>query len=231
VISVIPGSLSVGISCKNVRVQDLVEAWHTLVSPYSTSGDVDGTGRSVLARWDEPHRRYHDLTHLRGVLAGVDELASYATDTDAVRLAAWYHDVVYEGRSDDEEQSARLAETDLTALGLSPGLVAEVARLVRMTVTHDPTPDDRNGATLSDADLVTLALPRTEYMANGEKIRVEFAHVPEDEFRAGRARIVEALLASPALYRTPLARERWEQAARSNLAAELATLTAPTGEH
>jgi predicted metal-dependent HD superfamily phosphohydrolase len=231
VISVIPRSLSGGISCKNVRVQDLVEAWHALVSPYSTSGDVGATGRSVLARWDEPHRRYHTLTHLRGVLAGVDELASCATDTDAVRLAAWYHDAVYAGRSDDEEQSAQLAEADLAALGLSPELVAEVARLVRMTVTHDPASDDRNGATLSDADLATLALPRAEYMANGEKIRVEFAHVPENEFRAGRARIVEALLAAPDLYRTPLARERWEQAARENLAAELAMLTGPPGEH
>lgn len=212
-------------------MQDLVEAWHTLVSPYRTSGDIGATGRSVLARWAEPHRRYHTLAHLRGVLAGVAELASCATDTDAVRLAAWYHDAVYAGRSDDEEQSAQLAESDLAALGLAPELVAEVARLIRMTVTHDPAPDDRNGATLSDADLVTLALPPADYVANGEKIRLEFAHVPEGEFRAGRARIVKALLAAPALYRTPLARERWEQAARANLAAELATLTAPTSEH
>jgi predicted metal-dependent HD superfamily phosphohydrolase len=231
VISVIPGSLSGGISCKNVRVQDLVEVWHALVSPYSTSGDVGATGRSVLARWDEPHRRYHTLTHLRGVLAGVDELASYATDTDAVRLAAWYHDAVYAGRSDDEERSARLAEADLAALGLSPELVAEVARLVRMTVTHDPAPDDRNGAVLSDADLATLASPRMEYMTNGDAVRAEYTRVSDREFAAGRAPMIEALLAAPALYRTPLARERWEQAARENLAAELAMLTGPPGEH
>ena len=126
-------------------------------------GDTDATGRAVLARWAEPHRKYHTLTHLRGVLVAVDELApsvlKTAADVDAVRLAAWYHDAVYDCRSDDEEQSARLAETDLASLGVSWELVAEVARLVRLTVEHDPAPDDGDGAVLSDADLATLALP------------------------------------------------------------------------
>jgi predicted metal-dependent HD superfamily phosphohydrolase len=206
-------------------VQDLVEAWHSLLARYSTTGDADATGRAVLTRWAQPHRRYHTVTHLRGVLEAVDELASYAADADAVRLAAWYHDAVYAGRSDDEEQSARLAETDLTALGLPAELVAEVARLVRMTVEHDPAPDDTNGAVLSDADLATLALPPADYQRNGEAIREEYAHVGEPDFRAGRAPIVQALLATPALYRTPLGRQRWEKAARANLTAELATLT------
>ncbi|MCV7226120.1 HD domain-containing protein [Mycolicibacterium komossense] len=209
-------------------MQDLVEAWHNLLAPYSTTGDIDGTGRAVLARWAEPHRRYHTLEHLRGVLVAVDELAPAvlhtATDVAAVRLAAWYHDAVYAGRSDDEEQSARLAETDLAALGLPTELVAEVARLVRLTVEHDPAPDDRNGAVLSDADLAALALPRADYLANGKAIRTEYAHVRESEFRAGRSRIIEALLATPALYRTPEGRQRWERAARENLAAELAAL-------
>jgi predicted metal-dependent HD superfamily phosphohydrolase len=211
--------------CKNEHVQDLVEAWHALLAPYSTTGDPDETGRAVLARWAEPHRRYHTLKHLRGVLEAVDELAPYAADADAVRLAAWYHDAVYDCRSDDEEQSARLAEADLLALGLPAALVAEVARLVRMTVEHDPAPDDTNGAVLSDADLATLAVPTADYLDNGAAIRAEYAHVPDGDFRAGRAPIIEALLAAPALYRTPVGRQRWEAAARANLTAELASLS------
>lgn len=206
-------------------MQDLVQAWHTLLARYSTTGDPDGTGRAVLARWVQPHRRYHTVMHLRGVLGAVDELQAFAADADAVRLAAWYHDAVYACRSDDEEQSARLAESDLTALGVPAELVAEVARLVRMTVEHDPAPDDANGAVLSDADLATLALPAADYRRNGEAIRQEYAHVAESKFRAGRAPMIEALLAAPALYRTPAGRQRWEQAARANLTAELASLT------
>ncbi|CAN5275970.1 hypothetical protein BH09ACT8_BH09ACT8_57500 [soil metagenome] len=202
-----------------------MQAWRSLLAPYSTTGDADGTGRAVLARWAQPHRRYHTVAHLQGVLEAIDDLASYATDLDAVRLAAWYHDAVYDCRSDDEEQSARLAEHDLAALGLPAGLVAEVARLVRITVEHDPAPGDANGAVLSDADLATLALPPAEYRRNGAAIREEFARVDESTFRAGRTPMIEALLAAPALYRTPAGRQRWEQAARANLSAELASLT------
>ena len=214
-------------------MQDLLEAWHALLARHSTTGDTDATGRAVLARWSQPHREYHTLAHLRGVLDAVDELApsvlNDAADVDAVRLAAWYHDAVYDCRSDDEEQSARLAESDLAALGVPPELVAEVARLIRMTIEHNPAPDDANGAVLSDADLATLAVPPAEYRRNGAAIRAEYAHVAEPAFRAGRAPMIEALLTAPALYRTPAGRQRWEQAARANLTAELASLTESAG--
>ena len=205
-----------------------MEAWRELLARHSASPLADETGRALLASWTEPHRRYHDLGHLSGVLGYVDELASYANDADAVRLAAWYHDAVYAGRPDDEEQSARKAEADLASLGVRADLIAEVGRLVRMTVEHDPAPGDRNGEVLSDADLAVLATAPAHYRHNSAAIRAEYARVPEDAFRAGRAHIIEALLAGPALYRTPMARKRWEQAARANLAAELQTLTEPT---
>ncbi len=182
-------------------------------------------GAALLARWSEPHRRYHDVAHLLGVLDAVDDLAGFAEDADAVRLAAWYHDAVYAGAPDDEENSARLAETDLGALGLPAGLVAEVARLVRLTVQHDPGPADRNGQVLSDADLAVLALAPEDYRSNTAKVRAEYGHVSDDDFRAGRARVIEALLAAPALYRTADARRLWEDAARRNLSSELRTLS------
>ena len=182
-------------------------------------------GAALLARWSEPHRRYHDVAHLRGVLDAVDDLAGFAEDPDAVRLAAWYHDAVYAGAPDDEENSALLAESDLSALGLPAGLVAEVARLVRLTVEHDPAPADRNGQVLSDADLAVLALAPEEYRSNTAKVRAEYGHVSDDDFRTGRARVIESLLAAPALYRTPDGRRLWEDAARRNLTSELHSLS------
>lgn len=199
--------------------------WDALLARHTRrADDAAATGRALLARWAEPHRRYHDLTHLRGILSSVEQLAEYAEDIDAVRLAAWYHDAVYAGRPDDEELSAQLAESDLAALGLSPELVTEVGRLIRMTVEHDPAAGDHNGETLSDADLAGLALPAEQYRRNSALIRQEYAHVPDDAFRAGRSRMIEALLAGPGLYRTPLGRSHWEAAARVNMNAELATL-------
>jgi predicted metal-dependent HD superfamily phosphohydrolase len=178
----------------------------------------------LLDAWADPRRTYHCMAHLRDVLSRVDELAAYADDPDAVRLAAWYHDAVYAGLPDDEERSAQFAEGDLTELGVSPAMVSEVARLVRMTVTHDPAPGDRNGETLSDADLSALAVPGEQYRRNTADIRAEYTHIPDEVFRKGRVQVLVALLESPALFRTDHGHRQWEDAARANMRAELADL-------
>jgi predicted metal-dependent HD superfamily phosphohydrolase len=158
------------------------------------------------------------------VLTRVEELADHAVDPDVVRLAAWYHDAVYQALPDDEERSAQLAEADLAALGVDPSLVAEVARLVRLTISHQPGHGDRNGEVLSDADLAALGVEPRRYRANTAAIRAEYAHVPDNDFSAARARVVRTLLSGPGVFHTPLARSRWESRARANLADELHAL-------
>ncbi|MBM7771817.1 putative metal-dependent HD superfamily phosphohydrolase [Actinokineospora baliensis] len=190
-----------------------------LLSRWASLGLDEALGQALVARWSEPHRRYHDLAHLEAVLSGVDLLAEHATDPNLVRLAAWYHDAVYQGAPDDEEQSALLAEAELPGVGLGAREVAEVARLVRLTAGHRTASGDRNGEVLCDADLAILGSAR--YWAYVDAVREEYRHVPDDAFRVGRAAVLRNLLALPSLYRTPLAQERWEVLARKNLVAEL----------
>lgn len=204
--------------------EDLSRGWDGLIRRHTADPAAAAAGRTLLARWAEPHRRYHTLSHLRGILTHVEELANHAADPDAVRLAAWYHDAVYRGQPDDEENSAQLAEAELTALGVDPSLVAEVARLVRLTITHQPRQGDRNGEALCDADLAVLGVEPGRYHANTAAIRAEYAHVPDDDFRARRAGVVRELLSGPAVFHTLLARSRWESKARANLADELSAL-------
>ncbi|MEU6552998.1 hypothetical protein ABZ915_22330 [Streptomyces sp. NPDC046915] len=181
---------------------------------------------NLLARWQEPQRHYHTLTHLTAVLDHVDVLEEYAGDPDVVRLAAWFHDAVYlPERSENEERSARLAERALPEAGVPEGKTAEVARLVRLTVTHDPGDEDRDGQVLCDADLAVLAAPPSAYAAYTAAVREEYHFVPNDAFRAGRAAILRQLLELPRLFRTPYGQEKWEATARYNLAGELEMLS------
>ncbi|GAA1979694.1 metal-dependent phosphohydrolase [Catenulispora subtropica] len=184
-------------------------------------------GDDLVARWSEPHRRYHTLEHLTRVLDGVDEFGGYADDVTAVRYAAWFHDAVYDGgeaSGDNEELSAQLAETELPVLLVPPERVAEVARLVRLTKGHAAAEDDRNGAVLCDADLAVLGGRAADYAAYKQAIRQEYSEVPDELFRPGRAAVLKALLELPALFRTPVAVERYEKRARANLSAEIAEL-------
>ncbi|MFF6997469.1 hypothetical protein ACFY93_21265 [Streptomyces sp. NPDC008313] len=205
-----------------------LDRWNAALSAArGTDGpDPSPYGENLLKRWSEAQRRYHTVDHLVAVLDHVDTLAEYADDADLVRLAAWFHDAVYlPDRSENEERSARLAERALTEAGVAEAGVAEVARLVRLTVGHDPADDDRNGQVLCDADLAVLASAPETYAAYTDAVRVEYAFVPDEDFRVGRADVLRQLLALPRLFRTPYGRREWEDTARANLEAELARLT------
>ncbi|MEH0820343.1 MULTISPECIES: HD domain-containing protein [unclassified Micromonospora] len=209
---------------------ELIDRWRTAARD---AGAPDGpalvrAGEELLARWREPQRRYHTVRHLTAVLDVVDAYAGLADRPDLVRLAAWCHDAVYDPRAAgdaNERDSAALAGTLLAGLGPAAEAVAEVRRLVLLTAGHAVEAGDRNGALLCDADLAILAAPPGEYDAYAAAIRAEYAHVPEPDFRAGRARVLAALLALPALYRLPPLAARWTGPARANLTRELATLT------
>ena len=211
---------------RGIGDNDGVTTWHEAVrGAGATAPDsaIEATGADLQARWSEPHRRYHNADHLAVVLSHVDLLAARADDPDVVRLAAWYHDAVYDPRgADNEGASAELAVTDLGRLGLPATNVAEVRRLVLLTAGHAATADDRNGAVLCDADLAILASEPAAYDAYAVRVREEYAHVPDELFRVGRATVLRQLLDLPALYRLM---PSWEPRARANLERELAGLT------
>ncbi|MFE0528055.1 metal-dependent phosphohydrolase [Micromonospora parva] len=209
---------------------DLLDRWRAAARDAGAGPDPDTTraGEMVIARWREPHRHYHTLAHLTAVLDVVDQHADLAERVDVVRLAAWFHDVVYDPRAAgdaNERDSATLAGSVLAGLGVPTSTVAEVRRLVLLTAGHSVTPDDRDGALLCDADLAVLAAPPARYERYAAAIRREYAHVPEPAFRAGRAAVLTGLLALPALFRLPPLASRWEEPARANVRRELATLS------
>ena len=180
----------------------------------------------LVTAYDDPARGYHDLRHLREVLEHLDDLVpADHPERDAVVLAAWFHDAVYDAVGDNEERSARLADAVLTQAGVPIPLVDEVTRLVRLTAGHDPAADDVPGQLLCDADLAILAADRERYDAYVAGVRQEYAEVPDADFRAGRKAVLEDLLAHDTLFHSDAARERWEEKARANVSAEVAALS------
>ncbi len=178
---------------------------------------------ALISRWSEPHRKYHDVRHLNQVISSLSVLRSAGTpfDEEAVQLAAWFHDSVYEiGSPDNEEKSASLAETMLTGRACAP----EVARLVRVTATHTADICDQNAAALCDADLSILASSPSEYAAYNSSVRDEYSAVEDDAYKAGRTTVLNHLLDMDSLYKTDYGRAHWERRARENLRDELAQL-------
>jgi predicted metal-dependent HD superfamily phosphohydrolase len=200
---------------------------HELGWPTDRASEV---GRDLIDRYGEAHRHYHDERHLLAVLRTLDELAAPHPPAVAARLAAWFHDAIYTGTTgDDEEASARLAESVLATLGTPPVVVAGAATMVRATARHfDPEADhDTETALLLDADLSILGADPTTYDEYCRGVRAEHADVGDDRFRAGRAAVLDALLARPRLFLTSPGFERFELRARQNLRREKTSIDRP----
>jgi len=203
-----------------------LDRWTHLHAKQSTAA-ARSVGEQLLARYGEPHRHYHDGRHLSEVLDAIDLLAHHAGDVNAVRLAAWLHDAVYDptaAAGANESASADLAVSLLPPLGHAATQVALVVRLVRLTASHDPADDDVDGQVLCDADLRVLAASPERYAQYAADVRAEYTHLPDALFAAGRAQVMGRLLAHPRLFATATGHERWEARARANIEAELARL-------
>jgi predicted metal-dependent HD superfamily phosphohydrolase len=203
-----------------------VPRWRALFPP--DEGWIPGRKRVfglVLDRYAEPWRFYHTLDHVGSVLDLIDWLERLAVNPAAVRMAAWFHDVVYDPRAkDNEERSADFAAEALPKLAVPEETVAEVRRLILLTKTHATTADDRDGHILLDADLAVLGAAAEKYRQYAAAIRREYDWVPETEYRTGRAAVLRRFLERDRIYFTePMYAER-EAAARRNLLAEIAQL-------
>lgn len=176
-------------------------------------------------RYEEAHRKYHNYIHAQQVARDAVALTS-GRDRALVALAAWAHDVVYNGHpGDDERASAAWAREHLTNAGLPEADIARVEGLVLATLDHEAPPDDHAANALLDADLAILASLPAKYEEYRLAVRTEYAHVPEADWRVGRAAVLRSLLAKDPLYRTPEAQTRWTARAHQNLHSELETLT------
>ncbi|GAA2647517.1 HD domain-containing protein [Paractinoplanes durhamensis] len=186
--------------------------------------DLDAAGEYLLSRWAEPQRHYHTVAHLSAVLDVVGRYAELAPHPERVLLAAWMHDAVYDPRAlgdANERDSAEFAGGLLATLGVPDEVASDVARLVGLTAGHATGDDDPDGELLCDADLAILASDDEAYAAYTAAIRREYAHVPDDAFKDGRAQVLKALLELPTIYRLEPLRAQWESKARANLEREL----------
>ncbi|PZQ59201.1 MAG: phosphohydrolase [Phenylobacterium zucineum] len=174
----------------------------------------------------EPHRRYHAQRHIDDCLEKLGAWPGLSPDDRRLLgWAIWWHDAVYDARaSDNEARSADLVRADLPALGATPDEIDEVSRLILQTAGHQVPPGDRLGAVLVSIDLSILAAEPAAYDAYARAVREEYAHVPDELWRAGRARVLQHFLDAPVIFPDPAFGATHEAAARANLLRELESL-------
>lgn len=181
----------------------------------------------VLTGWSEPQRAYHTPQHLLEALDLLDAWHGAQDWPQAVALALFFHDLVYDPRrSDNEELSAQLAQQMLAQMQAAPEEVQAITALIDVT-RHAATPRTEDEKLIVDIDLAILGAAPQRYAQYQAQVRQEYAHVPEPLFLRGRLAVLEAFLRAGAdLYHTPRGRSAFAAAAARNLTAEVAQLRA-----
>jgi predicted metal-dependent HD superfamily phosphohydrolase len=212
------------------KLDQMQAGWVRLLARYDVPpADAYPVFDRLVAAHTEPHRHYHTLEHLAEMFKVAGKLGDVATDPAAVSLAIWFHDAVYDPRAkDNEDRSAEFAVEQLWPLHLSDETLCRVGRLIRATAHTPLDVVDADTAVLLDADLAILSADPKRYARYAADVRKEYAWVPDEAYRQGRAAVLTGFLERPRIYRTERMFAAAEEAARANLRTEIATLSGDT---
>lgn len=204
------------------RLESMQKSWVRTLERYRVApADAYPAFDVLVAAHSAPERFYHNLEHLTEMFRVVERLNATVEDPNALQLAVWFHDAVYDSRArDNEHRSGELAVDLLGPIGVPASGIERVVRMIWATAhTADP-PADRDTRVLLDADLAILGASEERYARYAADIRKEYAWVSDDDYRAGRIGVLNKFLALPRIYHSDIMFAEGEERARTNLRAE-----------
>ena len=177
----------------------------------------------VKAHYMEPHRRYHTPVHIAHCLKQLDLSKAHMDNPDAVEMAIWFHDVIYDAKATDNEQQSADYFVRLCGDELSPDFKSTVNQLIMVTI-HRKHPVINDEKFIVDIDLSSFGLPWERMFKDSEGVRNEFSHMSDEEFYPAQKIFLDSLLARKTFCFTEFFRERHEQMARDNIRRYLESL-------
>ena len=204
---------------------DLKEIFSNLLINYTTNSSL------INELWDEVEknysgkkRHYHTLLHLENLLTKLTEVKSEIQHWEAILFTLFYHDIIYTAlKSDNEENSALLAEKRMQQLSVSNDIIERCKNQILATKSHSKSTDsDTNYFT--DADLSVLGQPWEIYSLYYKNVRKEYAIYPDFIYNPGRKKVIQHFLSMNSIYKTDYFYNQFEKVAKENLMKELSYL-------
>ena len=185
---------------------------------------------TIRDAYEGPGRYYHTLQHLSDLLSQAKAHANSIQNLDAVELAIFFHDIVYDAKNGGGGKMERDSAEVFRAFEAQsrPSFAAgdKVYDWIVATASHRCSEDDeRDKKLFMDMDMSILAAPRAEYARYAANVRREYAHFNELFWCWGRAKFLSASAASDTpIFATEEYRATGEAAARRNAASEASEL-------
>jgi predicted metal-dependent HD superfamily phosphohydrolase len=191
-----------------------------LASVYNNDDVVVGREWSIVAmHHTEKHRHYHTLDHLADIIEQLSR-SGYG-DNEVMLWATLYHDIVYSiTAKDNEEKSAALAAERMHALNVPPTVADRVEKCILATKHHEPTGDTIVDL-FTDADMSILGRAWPVYEQYAQQVRKEYSIYPDLLYNPGRKKVLNGFLEMDRIFKTDYFYDKYEQAARENIALEI----------
>lgn len=205
-------------------LNQLKDRWLGLLTHSANSQYLDTVFDQLTQKYAEPSRTYHTLEHIAACLLHFDQVVEHLENPQAVELALWFHDVIYNPkRSDNEIKSAVYAKNVLEQTSLSPQTTVYISKLILLT-QHPARPVMLDEQYLLDIDLSILGAPRNIFDAYESNIRQEYSHVPLFFYRRARKKLLISFMANKRIFTTEYFYRHYEAQARTNIEHAIARL-------
>jgi predicted metal-dependent HD superfamily phosphohydrolase len=194
-----------------------LDQWKRMWAGFGVAAADEALLRDLVARYSEPHRKYHTMQHLNECFEKLQELRALARKPEEIELALWFHDAVYDTKhKDNEEKSADWARSAVLEAGVAAPAGDRVYELV-MATRHNAVPAGIDAQILVDVDLSILGATPDRFDEYERQVREEYSWVPGLIFRRERRKILEDFLKRETIFQTRRFVDVYEMQARANL--------------
>lgn len=176
----------------------------------------DDVYREVKNHYSRPERHYHTPKHIEHCLTQFDLVADRLDNPDAVEIAIWFHDLVFEANADDNELQSARRFVELAKESMDDEFKTTVYDLIMATAPPRMAKTTDQKFVL-DIDLSSFGLPWEDMLRDSIAVRQESPQLSDAEFFSGQRAFLESLVKREHFYFTEYFRSRIEETARNNI--------------
>ncbi len=191
--------------------------WQRSLKKGKKDDSSTGLHQRLIQAYGEPQRVYHTLTHIQSCFKIFREVVHLAENTDALALAIWFHDAIYDIDAEHNEQLSTdwfLKETN--------GLFADslrnlVSGHIMATLHCGEQIKDHDSQLMVDIDLFSFGKPWPDFINDSENVRAEKAGISDREYYQKQCGFQKFLLNQPRFFQSDYFYQHYESQARQNL--------------
>lgn len=196
--------------------QRFTSLWRRCQGGGGSQADADDVYQEVHDYYSESGRHYHTPKHIEHCLVQFDLSSDGMDDADAVEMAIWFHDLVFDAQAPDNELQSARRFVELANDSMGDDFKTRVYDLI-MSTAPPRMPKTTDQEFMLDIDLSSFGLPWADMLRDSIAVRKESANLSDADFFPGQRAFLESLVNREHFYLTEYFRSRIEESARDNI--------------